>query len=349
MTSFVSPRSVAAAAGVYVALYAAASVATGGRNLVLGNLAQLGPPAAFAALSFAAARRAERGVRVFWNLNACHAIVWIAAQSVWTYLELLQRRVAADASPTDPIFFAASMPLAAALYGRPDRDRPRWLLNVVVLDIVLITLFFIYVYLYLITALSVTNSPPAFYAPTVTALFNTRSVILATGAAWVFASAKRGAWRKTLRLYFLGIVAMGAGSAIGNWAVDRGIYASGSLYDLGWMIPYCILAVVPAYAIRAGAVAPPVYQAHDARLPLVSMAAVALLVGIPLTDWLTRFTTPSSHELADVPGWSCWRVRCCGAVPWRGSATSSIGRGRSCCRARSSPPSGIWSRGWRTS
>ena len=37
-------------------------------------------------------------------------------------------------SPTDPIFFAASIPLAAALYGRPDRDRPRWLFDIVVLD-----------------------------------------------------------------------------------------------------------------------------------------------------------------------------------------------------------------------
>ena len=38
-------------------------------------------------------------------------------------------------SPTDPLFFVSSIPLAAALYGRPERDRPRWLFDIVLLDL----------------------------------------------------------------------------------------------------------------------------------------------------------------------------------------------------------------------
>jgi signal transduction histidine kinase len=300
MSRLVSSRAVAAAVCVYVAAYVVASWATGGRNLVLGDLAQLGPPALFAVLCFGAAARSERGARVFWNLNAWHGSLWVAAQSIWSYLELITRRPVGDASPTDPIFFAASMPIAAALYGRPDRHRPRWLFNVVVLDIVLITLFFVFIYLYTITALTVTNSPASLYAPSLTQLFNTRSIVLAVWAGWVFFSAEPGAWRRTLRLYFLGILAIGVGSAIANWAVDRGVYSTGSLYDLGWIAPYSLLAVVPAYALEIGAAAPARDAPPDVRPPLVSMAAVALLVGIPLTDSLSRVFFPASHELEDL-------------------------------------------------
>ena len=64
-------------------------------------------------------------------------------------------------SPTDPIFFVSCIPLAAALYGRPEHDRPRWLFDIVLLDLVLIALFVAFVYIYFVVSIVVTDGPDA--------------------------------------------------------------------------------------------------------------------------------------------------------------------------------------------
>ena len=55
-----------------------------------------------------------------------HGLVWGAGQALWTYIDVFGQGVPV-VSPTDPIFFVSSIPIAAALYGRPEHDRPRWL------------------------------------------------------------------------------------------------------------------------------------------------------------------------------------------------------------------------------
>ena len=66
-------------------------------------------------------------------------------------------------SPTDPIFFVSSIPLAAALYGRPERDRPRWLFDIVVLDLILIALFGAFIYTYFVVTIAVTGGSTDVY------------------------------------------------------------------------------------------------------------------------------------------------------------------------------------------
>src|SRR5688572_24247306 len=127
-------RKAGVAGAAFLLLYALAAVATGQRVAALGNLAQLVPPLAYAAFTLWLGGRSRGQVRTFWNLNAIYGVMWAIGQAVWSYLEIWGGGVG-TISPTDPLFFVSSVPLAAALYGQPERDRPRWIVDIVLLDL----------------------------------------------------------------------------------------------------------------------------------------------------------------------------------------------------------------------
>ena len=49
-----------------------------------------GAPLVYAAVTIVLARRSRGQVRVFWNLNAAHGVMWAAGQAVWTYYDLFR-------------------------------------------------------------------------------------------------------------------------------------------------------------------------------------------------------------------------------------------------------------------
>lgn len=280
-------RTVGLTGGGILFAYATLSILTGQRLTAFGDLAQLVPPLAYAALTLWLARRCRGQVRVFWNLNAMHGVAWAIGQAVWTYLDVIRGGVPII-SPTDPIFFVASIPLAAALYGRPERDRPRWLFDIVLLDLVLIALFSAFVYMYFVVSIAVTDGPDRVYDDNLTQLLNARNLLLALWAGWVWHTASAPAWRQVMGVYAVGLALTFFGGLVYD-VVDRsGQYAAGGLWDMIWMIPYGVMALAAAIAyderlFEPAEVAPPL-----ARLPVVSLIAVTLLVAIPAIDEVAR-------------------------------------------------------------
>jgi signal transduction histidine kinase/ActR/RegA family two-component response regulator len=286
-------RPVALAGTGFLIAFAVAAVLTGQRNLWFGNLAQLVPPLAFAAISVLVARQCAGQVRVFWNLNAIHAVTWATGQAVWTYSDIAGGGVPI-VSPSDPVFFMSSIPLAAALYGRPDRDRPRWLFDIVLLDIVLIALFAAFLYLYFIVALAMTGGPEETYHANLTQLFNARNLLLAGWAAWVWHTASSPQWRRVLGIYCLALAATFAFGVAHDFVDGAGWYQGGSLWDLGWMVPYVMLSYAAAQANDHRLLTPVDPAPALARLPVVSLIAITMLVLIPVTAEAGRY-------LLDVP------------------------------------------------
>lgn len=290
-------RTVGVSGVAFVAAYLAASVATGQRNALVGNLAQLVPPLAYAALTLALARVSTSQVRVFWILNAIHALMWAAGQAVWTYYDLRPGGVPI-VTPSDPIFYLSSIPLAAALYARPERVRPRWLGEIMLLDSVLIALFAVFVYLYFIVSLQVSGGEADVYDAHLTQLLNVRNLLLAAWAAALWRTSASPAWRRVFGVYALGLALNVAGGIVYDFVAED--YAAGGAFDLAWMLPYLVLALAAAQAYDQRLFAPDEPSTGRARLPVVSLIAVTMLVLIPTTDEITRRTsdvTPAVETL----------------------------------------------------
>ena len=279
-------RTVAIAGAAFLLVYAALSVATGQGVVALGDIAQLLPPLAYAGFTLWLARQCRGQVRVFWNLNAVHALMWAAGQVVWTYLDLFAGGVPVI-SPTDPLFFISSIPLAAALYWRPERDRPRWLFDIVLLDLVLIALFSAFIYIYFVVTIAVTDGRADLYNDNLTQLLNARNLLLALWAAWVWRTAS-SPWRKLLGVYASGLAVTFVGGIIYDAVDHSGAYVSGALWDILFMAPYVILLVAAAIAYDSKLFEPEEEAPAMAKLPVVSLIAVTLLIAIPAVDEIAR-------------------------------------------------------------
>ncbi len=280
-------RAVGQAGAAFLFLYAAASVATGQQFVALGNLAQMVPPLAYAGGTFWLARLSRGQVRVFWNLHAVHGLMWAGGQAVWTYYDSFRGGVPVI-SPTDPLFFVSSIPLAAALYGRPERDRPRWLFDIVLLDLVLIALFSAFVYIYFVVTIAVTDGREDLYNDNLTQLLNARNLLLALWATYVWRTSPSPPWRRMLGMYALGLSLTFAGGLVYDSVEAAGRYGAGGLWDIGFMAPYLALLLAAAIAYDEKLFEPDEAAPALSRLPVVSLIAIALLVAIPAIDEIAR-------------------------------------------------------------
>jgi len=280
-------RKVGLAGAAFLFLYAVASVATGQQLTALGDFAQLIPPLVYAGFTIWLARQSRGQVRVFWNLNAIHGVTWATGQAVWTYYDLFRGGVPAI-SPTDPLFFVSSIPLAAALYGRPERDKPRWLFDIVLLDLVLIALFSAFVYIYFVVSIAVTDGREDLYKDNLTQLLHARNLLLALWATYVWRTASSTPWRRMLGVYALGLALTFVGGVIYDAVELRGAYAPGALWDVAFMAPYVVMLLAAALAYDEKLFEPEEEAPALSKLPVVSLIAIALLVAIPVIDLLAR-------------------------------------------------------------
>jgi signal transduction histidine kinase/ActR/RegA family two-component response regulator len=292
-------RIVSIAGAAFLLLYALASLATGQGVVAIGDLAQLLPPLAYAGFTTWLARQSRGQVRTFWKLNAVHGLMWAMGQAAWAYYDLVVGSVPVI-SATDPLFFMSSIPLAAALYGRPERDRPRWLFDIVLLDLILIALFAAFVYIYFVVTILVTGGREDLYDETFRQLMNARNLLLAVWAAWVWHTATSPQWRRTL-----GMLAAGLGlvfiSGIMNDLVDAAARASaGSLWDIVSLAPYVALLIAAASAYDQKLFEPDEAAPALSRLPVVSLIAITLLVAIPAIDQVTRQLLDVSEATASL-------------------------------------------------
>ena len=286
-------RIVSIAGAAFLLLYALASLATGQRAVVLGDLAQLLPPLAYAGFTTWLARRSRGQVRTFWNLNAVHGVMWAIGQAVWTYFDLFAGGVG-TISPTDSLFFVSAIPLAAALYGRPERDRPRWLTDIVLLDLILIALFSAFIYIYFVVTILVTDGREDRYDETFRQLMNARNLLLAMWATWVWQTATSPKWRRTLGIFAGGLGLVFAAGILNDVIDAAGHAPAGSLRDIVSMTPYVVMLLAAASAYDQGLFEPDEAAPPLSRLPVVSLIAITLLVAIPAIDQAAR-------QLLDVP------------------------------------------------
>lgn len=221
-------------------------------------------------------------VRLFWSLNETGFGILFLSQFVWFYYDVVLRRTAPNPVAGDGLFLLALVPPLAALALRPHAESASGNLRFLRLDFLLLVFWWVCLYLYFalpwqLVIKNYSNYSPAYY---VLALAEHCAVLLAVGVLYLKSDA---AWKRYYRQFFMAMSAFTAGSLLHNIFIDRGLYYTGSFYDVPWGFSLALLTVAAALGGKLEAeptksdVAPKNRGLWSARLAMIGVISLPLL------------------------------------------------------------------------
>lgn len=184
------------------------------------------------ALAFLPAARLAHGrLRLFWSLLAAGVALWLCYQGFWTYYEVVLRRDVPDLCAWDIVLFLHFVPFMAAIGLRPHVPRDEYAARVGRLDLALLFVWWLYVYVLMVMPWQYAVPDIATYNRNLNWVYGAEKLAF-LGGLLVCCLNGRGTWRKLYGSLFAMTFCYSAGSTFANWAIARGTYYSGSLYDI---------------------------------------------------------------------------------------------------------------------
>jgi uncharacterized membrane protein YgdD (TMEM256/DUF423 family) len=201
---------------------------------------------------------------------------------VWFYYDVVLRQAAPNPIAGDGLFLLALVPTLAALALRPHAESASGDLRFRRLDFLLLLFWWVCLYFYFalpwqLVIRSYHNYNPAYY---VLALAEHCAALVAVGALYV---KSQGSWKRFYRQFFFALSAFAAGSLLQNIFIDRGLYYTGSFYDVPWGFSLAMVTVAAALGAKLesqparSSVAPRNRGMWSARLAMIGVISLPLL------------------------------------------------------------------------
>jgi len=183
--------------------------------------------------------------RMFWLLMSAGVFLWLSAQILWTYFEVLLRKEVPNPFVGDVAIILHLVPMVAALVLRPEREQPRGRLKS--LDFALLFSWWLYLYLFFVIPWQYVVLNARVYGFNFDALYFAGHLVLLLVAvnAW---RTSTGQWRTIYRRILLASLIYAIASLAASVAIDFGLYYTGSLYD----VPLLMSAVLFTWVALLG-------------------------------------------------------------------------------------------------
>lgn len=226
----------------------------------------------------------------FWTLVSFGFALWLLNQVLWTFYEAVLQTPPSSGFWGDMVLYLHVIPMMMALAVRPHRsqeENPR-LLHAANAGMVIV--WWVYLYLYFVTPWRAIAHLPGWWDQNYNTVYGAANIslaVLAAAALWKSA----GKWR-TFYAHFFGAAACYAVSSfMASAAIDRGLYYSGSLYDLPLILALAWYAGLGLVArdlrLNSQEQEEPRARASSWGTPL----AVAAVLSVPLVELREMFAT----------------------------------------------------------
>jgi signal transduction histidine kinase len=183
-------------------------------------------------LSFLTRAHSAKGrMLLFWSLMTLGLALWLFYQFLWTYFEVFLRADVPDIFSGDIILFIHIVPLIAALALRPHVSRDQYAARLGHLDFALLFVWWVYLYVLLVMAWQYAMPDRGHYNDNLNAVYLVEKIFFLAALALSWTRCK-GRWRSFYANLFAASLLYATSSYIANWAISRGVYYSGSLYDI---------------------------------------------------------------------------------------------------------------------
>jgi signal transduction histidine kinase len=233
------------------------------------------------------ALRSQGRLRLFWTMLALGMAMWFTYQLVWTYYEVFLRRDVPDLFDADIVIFLHFVPFMAALGLRAHIRGDEYAARLGRLDFLLLLVWWIYVYVLIVMPwlYAVPDAGP--YGHNLNALYLAEKIafLVALAVSW---KGSKGHWRVLYANLFGFSLLYASSSYVANWALERKVYYSGSLYDIPLSISAAWIACIGLWS-RAGepegeSKAATAYGVWVARCGMIAVFSLPLFAAWTLSD-----------------------------------------------------------------
>jgi len=186
-------------------------------------------------------------IRVFWSLMTLGIAFWLSYQLMWSYIEVVLRQEVPEPFVGDIVIFLHFVPMMAALALQPQNQQDDHEAKLGRLDFVLLLTWWVFVYLFGVIPWQYAHTDPLAYGRSLNALYLTEKMVFLVGLIFVWWRSGRG-WRIVYAHWFGASLVYALSSYVANWAIQRDVYYTGSLYDLpvaasmGWITVVGVIA-----------------------------------------------------------------------------------------------------------
>jgi diguanylate cyclase (GGDEF)-like protein len=192
------------------------------------------------------ARHSSGRMRWFWMLQATGWAFWFSDQVFWIVFDLILHKKMPAMYPSDALLFLAGAPMIAGVLLRPHRPTSERSASLGILDFLLLSLWWGYLYVSFIVCWQYVSLSEDAYNVNFDVLSWAQTLLLA-GALFVFWRQSSGAWRKFYAVFAGAVVFNGVAFYVLNHAIELNVYYTGSWYDIPYSGSFALFSAVALY------------------------------------------------------------------------------------------------------
>lgn len=219
-------------------------------------------------------------VRWFWIFMAAGIAFWFIYQGLWNYFEIGLRQEVPDLFLIDIVLFLHIVPMIAAVALQPHRREEERAVRFGSLDFALLLIWWIFLYLFAVVPWQYAAPDKIPYNRNLNALYLMEKVVLLAGLAYAWLRGSR-TWKTVYGQWLAATLLYSLSSYAANWALGRGTYYSGSLYDIPLVASMAWVTVVGLIAHTIKPEQEPVASASRQRVWVARLGMTAT-VSLPL-------------------------------------------------------------------
>jgi diguanylate cyclase (GGDEF)-like protein len=197
----------------------------------LGDLTQCALLLLCTVIILSNASKAESKPRLFWALMTLAFGMWLWAQGLWTYFEIVLRQDVPNPFVGDVILFLHIVPMMGALAVQPHMKQGNQSAHFGSLDFLLLLIWWLYLFLFLVIPWQYVSPSEAAYGHNFNLLYLAEHLVFLFALALVWRRSS-DSWRTIYAQCFGAALLYAVSSLTASAAIDRHLYYTGSLYDL---------------------------------------------------------------------------------------------------------------------
>ena len=252
---------------------------------------------AAALAAFAVNGLASKGrLRWFWMLQVAGWTLWIADQFVWISYDLVLRHKMPGMFPADALLFLAGAPMIGGLLLRPHREPAESTVRLGLPDFILLLLWWVYLYVSFVMSWQYPWPNERIYSRNFDVLSDVQAVILAL-IVLVFWRQSSGAWKKFYAFFLVAAVFNASAFALINRALEKGVYYTGSLYDIPFNTSFFLYAAVAVAG--HGLIAAPGSTGDESYGSRIANLAMTAVLSLPIIALISILDSRLPREVAN--------------------------------------------------